>query len=163
GRVLERHLAEVRAIAVLDRAAAFEERPQAARVRARAQARDAARVVEQRRDVVGDRHERAAEAHRALADEEVRVRAFLGARRERPAGRDRAQAQCPRPQRGKSHAAPRTPLESPCCARTIFAATKSLNTCSGKRAAIACSMPGSCDSPPPSTIASGSITLITDA
>src|SRR6185369_14351260 len=67
---------------------------------------------------------------------------------------------CQRPQ---SHAAPRTPLESPCIGGSNRVATWSENTCglhsTGTVAYSRCTL----DIPPPSTITSGSRMLITPA
>src|SRR2546427_8581515 len=69
---------------------------------------------------------------------------------------------------GHSHAAPRTPLESPCAARTTRVATGSelaptANTWRGSSADVASGSPTMFDMPPPSTTTSGSSTLISDA
>src|SRR6266850_5280167 len=69
---------------------------------------------------------------------------------------------------GHSHAAPRTPLVSPCAARTTRVATGSelapaANRWRGSTADVASASPAMFDMPPPSTTTSGSSTLISDA
>src|SRR5258705_11967114 len=69
---------------------------------------------------------------------------------------------------GHSHAAPRTPLVSPCLARTTRVArgpetAPTASTWRGSSAVVASGRPGMFDRPPPSTTTSGSSTLISDA
>src|SRR5690348_10316015 len=64
---------------------------------------------------------------------------------------------------GHNHAAPRTPLESPCTFRRTLVRTRSEKTYRGRSSATARGRLGRLDMPPPRTMASGSSTLIRDA
>src|SRR6187551_2105498 len=62
---------------------------------------------------------------------------------------------------GHSHAAPRTPLESPWRLRTTRVSTASEKTYRGSSVATASARPGRFDIPPPSTMTPGASRLIT--
>ena len=64
---------------------------------------------------------------------------------------------------GQSHAAPRTPDESPCRLRTTGVVQRSENTWCGSRPATSAYSASTFDRPPPSTTRSGSSTLTTVA
>jgi hypothetical protein len=63
---------------------------------------------------------------------------------------------------GQSHAAPRTPLASPCLARTSLVSTRSEKTCWPQSAGTRSYRRVMFERPPPSTITSGSATLMID-